>query len=193
MSEILSISESRVFQGKDSQTQQQKYLKDLEHLFAIRRPEFIRFLIRFGVNAVEAEDITQEVFLRMVNQEEKSQRPDRMYEWLLTCARNLAINRFHRARREIGVVDRLWKKWERTLSDPDSDIDLHYSQRSRYLALVDAISSLNAEEQQCLLMRCEGITYREIGQNLGIPIRRVVYLIHVATEKLHAQVKDHVS
>lgn len=171
-------------------SQDENHLRDVERLFTLRRPEFIRFLVRFGVNAVEAEDITQEVFLQMVDPEKSSTRPDKLYEWLLTCARNLAVNRFHRARREIGVVDRLWKKWERTLSDPSLDTNINWIQRERYLAVIQAIAKLDPQEQQCLMLRCDGITYREIGESLNLPIRRVVYLIHLATEKLHTELKD---
>lgn len=163
---------------------------DLEVIFRIRRPEFIRFLAKFGVDAVDAEDITQEIFLRMYEPERAVKQPDRPYEWLLACARNLAISGFRRGRREIKVVDDLWRKWERTLADPGHDAEAACIHRERCFKLARAIASLEPEEQQCILLRSEGVTFRQIGETLQLPLRRVVYLTHLATEKLHAAMQS---
>lgn len=159
---------------------------DLEAIFRIRRPEFIRFLAKFGVDAVDAEDITQEVFLRMYEPDRATKQPERPYEWLLACARNLAINRFRRGCREIQVVDNLWKKWERTLPDPGCDTEGACIHRERCRKLARAIASLEPEEQQCILLRSDGVTFRQIGETLQLSTSRVVYLTRLATEKLHA-------
>lgn len=158
----------------------------LEAVFAARRPEFIRFLAKLGVDAVDAEDITQEVFLRMYEPDRDIKQLERPYEWLLACARNLAISRFRRAWREIRVVDDLWKKWERTLADPGCDTEGTCIHRERCSKLARAITSLTLQEQQCILLRSDGVTYRQIGETLQLSLRRVMYLTHLATEKLHA-------
>lgn len=160
---------------------------EMEAIFTIRRPEFIRFLARFGVDAMDAEDITQEVFLRMYEPDRKNAtRPERLYDWLLACARNLAISRFRRGCREIRVADDLWKKWERTLADAGCDVEGACLNRERGRKLARAIASLDREEQQCILLRSDGVTFRQIGETLQLPQNRVVYLTRLAMEKLHA-------
>lgn len=163
---------------------------NLEAIFTIRRPEFIRFLAKFGVAAADAEDITQEVFLRMYEPERATRQPHRPYEWLLACARNLAISRFRRGGREIKVVGDLWSKWERTLADPACDIEGMHIHRERCRKLARAIAALDPDEQQCILLRSDGVTFRQIGETLQLPLRRVVYLTHLATEKLQAAMQS---
>ena len=51
---------------------------ELEALYLIRRPEMIRFLIRFGVDVIEAEDTTQEVFLDAFDESKTQKRPDNL-------------------------------------------------------------------------------------------------------------------
>ena len=90
---------------------------ELETLYLIRRPEMIRFLIHYGVDVIEAEDITHEVFLNAFDESQTQKRPDNLFRWVLVCARNLAIDRHHRAKKETLATKELWKYWEETLVD----------------------------------------------------------------------------
>ena len=162
---------------------------ELETLYLIRRPEMIRFLIRFGVDVIEAEDITQEVFLNAY--ESKTQkRPDNLFRWVLVSARNLAIDRYHRARKETLATEELWKYWEETLVDDREGLEARVYRKQRRMRLVEAISKLSAIEQQCLVLRSEGVTFREIAKSLGISMQDAVYTTDVAIQRLQRRLQS---
>ena len=84
---------------------------DLETIYRIRRPEMIRYLASFGVDLVEAEDITQEIFLNFFAKPPKPESSDDyLFRWALVCAKNLAINRYRRRRREVSAPTNVWKR-----------------------------------------------------------------------------------
>lgn len=172
-----------------SQEPDDAFLRDLEALFTLRRPAFIRSLRRFGVDVVEAEDITQEVFLRMCRP--RSARPERLFEWLLACARNLAVTRFHRRRREVAGSSERWSMWERSLADPRCDTEVAYARRERNRVLAVAVAGLPPEQQRCLVLRSKGVTFRGIAELLDLPMRRVVYLTSLALSTLQARLADY--
>lgn len=163
---------------------------ELETLYLIRRPEMIRFLIRFGVDVIEAEDITQEVFLNAFDKSKTQKRPDNLFRWALVCARNLAIDRYHRAKKETLATEELWKYWEQTLVDEREGLEALVYRKQCRMRLVEAISKLSAIEQQCLVLRSEGVTFREIAKSLGISMQNAVYATDVAIQKLQRRLQS---
>lgn len=161
----------------------------IEIMYALRRPELIRFLIRFGVDATEAEDIAQESFLRAFREAKQNKHPDNLLGWVTTCAKNLAIDRWHRGQREMLVPARLWEMWKKTLPTPDSTPGKSYTMERR-LWLIEALTSLDVTEQQCMVLRSEGATFREIATALNVPLRHAVYLTGKAVQKLRSSLQD---
>lgn len=163
---------------------------DVETLFKIRRPDFIRFLVRYGVDVVEAEDVTQEVFLRLFDKKEVRVSRENLFEWLLTCAKNLAVNRFHRNRREVKVVSEIWEKWAASLQDNTSNPEQYTEEQQQQWRLAHAISSLSPLEQQCILLRGQGVTFRQMAELLDTPSRQIIYITDVAVTKLQKKLKS---
>lgn len=164
-------------------------LNELETLYLIRRSEMIRFLVRFGVDLVEAEDIMQEVFLNAFDGTNPQKQRDNLFSWTLRCARNLAITRYRRGKREILAPAEQWKDWERTLTDPSSDPHELADQRECELRMVQATAQLSPIEQQCLLLRSRGVTFREISKALDISMQTAVYTSDIAIKKLQRQLQ----
>ncbi len=157
---------------------------DLAALYSVRRPEVIGFLVKFGVNPTEAEDITQEAFLNACNPSHQKKSPEHLYSWLLVCARNIAVDRYRRTKREIQAPAQVWKDWEETIPDPSRSAEKAFADRERFKRYLRALSQLSPLEQQIVLFRGQGRTFREIGAALDIPLRSAVYAANVAVEKL---------
>lgn len=161
---------------------------ELETLYRIRRPDVIRFLVRYGVDAVEAEDITQEVFLNAFDQPKK--RPDNLFHWALVCARNLAVNRYKRGKREILAPMESWTFWKDTLVDKRVNQEARFYRKERHVRLVRAFSQLTSVEQQCLILRSKGITFRETAKALDISIHSAIYSTEAAITKLQRKLES---
>ncbi len=162
-------------------------LPDLETLYRIRRPEMIRYLASFGVDLVEAEDITQEIFLDIFEKSPEQETPDNLFRWALVCAKNLAINRYHRHWREVPAPASFWKQWEKTLSDSCHSAEFYLQEEERYRNLTEWVSKLSDIEQKCVVMRGQGIPFREMAVALELPMRKVIYITSVAIRKLKCQ------
>lgn len=160
---------------------------ELETLYQIRRPDVLRFLIRFGVDAVDAEDITQQIFLNAFDKPQK--RPDNLFHWVLACARNLAINRYHRGKREILAPAESWKFWKDTLVDKQVDPEACFYRKERHIRLAQAFSQLTPVEQQCLMMRSRGITFRETAKTLDLTVHSAIYSTESAIRKLQRKLQ----
>jgi RNA polymerase sigma factor (sigma-70 family) len=154
---------------------------------ATRRHELIRFLVSFGVSSCEAEDISQEAFLRVFNPSPGAERPRNLFRWLLACAKNLAINRYRRNSRETTVPEHAWKQWENALTDSAESIELQLQEEERRARIARALDALSAAEQQCLVLRSQGAPFREIATGLDVPLRRAVYLTSIAIRKVQSQ------
>ncbi len=169
--------------------QEPGHTKELETLYLIRRPEMIRFLVKFGVDAVEAEDITQEVFLNAFDGPKNRKRPENLFHWTMTCARNLAINRYQRGKREILAPAERWKNWEKTLADDSTGPDVCVYQKECELRLARAVSQLTPVEQQCLVLRSRSVTFREIAIALNVSMQSAVYTTDIAIQKLQRKMQ----
>ena len=161
---------------------------EIETLYLIRRPDVIRSLIRFGVDVVEAEDITQEVFLNAFNQTKK--RPDNLFHWAIVCARNLAINRYRRGKREILAPADRWAQWMNTLADERASQEALFYWKERHVSLLQVFSQLSPLEQQCLAMRSRGITFRETAKALDISMHSAIYTTEAAIKKLQRKLRS---
>ena len=159
-------------------------LLDLETVYRIRRPELIRYLASFGVDLVEAEDITQEVFLNIFGNAQTGEFPDNPFRWAMVCAKNLAINRYRRHRREVSAPASVWKQWEETLPDSRPSAEFHLQEEERFRKLTEWVSTLSDFEQKCAVMRSQGLPFREMAVALELPMRKVIYITSVAIQKL---------
>lgn len=159
-------------------------LSDIEKAYRIQRPMIISSLIKRGVDAAEAEDVAQEVFVRAL------QCPARLCSvadaatWLVTCARNLAIDRYRHRSKEVLVPLRTWNKWEAERGAVPTCAEVPTSEVNCCEQLRDAISHLPLPQRECLTLRCQGLTFREIAIRLQTSLRTAAYLAESAIEVL---------
>jgi RNA polymerase sigma-70 factor (ECF subfamily) len=57
-------------------------------------------------------------------------------------------------------------------------------EREKFRRMDKAVRALGVQERECLMLRAEGLRYREIGEVLGIPTSTVADLVDRAVKKL---------
>lgn len=153
-------------------------------LFDLEYPRVFRYLNRISGDPDLAADLAQDAFIRLYR---RGSMPDRPGVWLITVAMNLFRNvRSTSARRQRLLTA---AGTEETLADatlssaqqeaPDS------SEQVRH-----ALSVLPAREQQMLLLRAEGYSYRDIATALSMNESSVGTLLARAKRAFQAAYKE---
>lgn len=130
-------------------------------VFEERYSSIFRYLNRMSGDPAQAADIAQEVFVRLY---ERGKLPEDARAWLVTVANNLFRDEYRRSIRQRNLLE---AKRER-LYAPDSPLDPEEAmeRRERRQRVRTALETLPVRDQQALLLRHEGYSYREIADVL---------------------------
>ncbi|MCI0422466.1 MAG: RNA polymerase sigma factor [Acidobacteria bacterium] len=151
-------------------TLDQKVSQLFEHL---REPVY-RYLTAVFGNPAEAEEVTQEAFLRLYSALQGGQRIENVRAWVFRVAHNLAINQWKSQKRQNPAEFVSWEELTQVRQDPGPNPEERVLQQEKSRQLQDALAQLSLQQRQCLLLRAEGLRYREIGEILGISTSTVV-------------------
>ncbi len=147
-----------------------------------------------------AEDLTQEVFLRVFRARRSYEPRSKFSTWLFTIVNNVAANAHRRrvARREfaasrIGLGEGLAER--QLVSRPDrQEPPLQRLQRSEARQAVRAaIGSLNDRQQTAIrLCKIQGLSYDEVAREMDITTKAVKSLLNRAKVNLHEALVEYV-
>jgi RNA polymerase sigma-70 factor (ECF subfamily) len=116
-------------------------------------------------DAAQAEDVTQEVFLRLYRHSDSAPGGELLRPWLLRVAINLARNTIRGQSRSIAR-DTDYEKSAQTGGSIVPEIDL---ERRMVLAQARrALDKIKEPMRSCLLLKQQGLSYREISETLSI-------------------------
>ncbi|NVB38116.1 RNA polymerase sigma factor [Pseudenhygromyxa sp. WMMC2535] len=171
-----------------------------EELVARHKRGLYNFLLRSVHNPSRAEELLQEVFLRVIRAKDRYQRTARFTTWVYTIARNLCVDESRRQkfRRTAPLeVKRRGRGGEGGLSvldvtaaeqvptDAASQAD---SIRARVAA---AIETLPDDQREVFIMRqFGGLSFKQIGDAVGAPENTVKSRMRYALEKLRGELSD---
>jgi RNA polymerase sigma-70 factor (ECF subfamily) len=132
-------------------------------LFDARFEGLYRYLDRLSGEPELAADLAQEAFVRLY---QRGSLPDAPDAWLITVAMNLFRNArsMQTRRRRLLTVERA----QAVLADPapsPAHVAMDVASSTRVRAALD---QLPEREQQLLLLRAEGYSYREISAALDV-------------------------
>jgi RNA polymerase sigma-70 factor (ECF subfamily) len=159
-----------------------------ESLFQRYTPPLMNFLTRMINDRDRAEELTQEVFVRIYRARERYKPRARFSTWLFGIASNLALNELARAHHE---RERPLRKSDiATLANPGPDLDAQLDGKSLAQDIQRAIADLPERQRAALLLRSEqGLGYEEISHALQTSVASVKSLLHRARESLLTQIK----
>ena len=158
------------------------------------------FLLRSVRNRARAEELLQEIFLRVVRSKNRYERSAKFTTWIYTIARNLTVDESRRAKfRRHASLDapRRGRDGEagsdllsRTAAEQVSVDEAAEAPRIRERVSA-AIDALPDEQRQVFLMRqVSGLSFREIGEVVGAPENTVKSRMRYALEKLRQELSD---
>jgi len=138
-------------------------------------PSLRRAARRLTRNAVEAEDLVQETYVRALRGSGHFRSGSNLKAWLLTILRHAHLNRRRQVARSIVQVDEGRVEWfAQTARDTDTP-EQRLLENTLDAQLRAANESLPLSLRQTLWLRdIEGLTYEAIATRLGIPIGTVM-------------------
>jgi len=175
-------------------------VRAFEQLLRRHKKPVFNFLWRQVGDRALAEELLQEVFLRVIKSASTYQEQAKFTTWLYTIARNLCVDAARRAghRRTLSLDAPQGGDPERTLGDGVADPSGNPSQQamSRELreSIERAIAALPEEQREVFLMReRSGLPFKEIASIVGVPENTVKSRMRYALERLRealAEYKD---
>lgn len=143
-----------------------------------------RYLVTCYCQPSDAEEITQDVFLRLYGALAEGQRIESPRAWVYRVAHNLAVNRVLRQPPEQGVAEEVWSMLSRTTPDETPTAEQRMVEDARRTWVRARAAELSELQRGCLLLRVEGFRYREIGEILGVSISTVAESIRRGIRRL---------
>jgi RNA polymerase sigma-70 factor (ECF subfamily) len=132
-------------------------------------------------NPEDAQDVTQDAFMRVWESAHLYQAKGSPMAWLLTITRNLALMRLRQGARQVDLDDGAWEAIPAEMSD--------ISPEDRHL-LQTAMAALTDEERRVVLLHAvTGLKHREIAALLELPLATVLSKYHRAIKKLKRQLE----
>jgi RNA polymerase sigma-70 factor (ECF subfamily) len=153
-------------------------------LFDEHAPRLRRYLTSFDFAAAASEDILQETFLSLHRHLLLGRSRHNLRAWLFQVGHNLALR--HRYR----TVRRLTKEtaWDAALVerlvDPAENPEERLTEARRRERLMAVARALPQRDRQCLVLRADGMGYRDIAATLGISLGSVAKSLARAIARL---------
>lgn len=153
----------------------------LATLYQLTRSAIYGFTLSILKNVDDAEDITQDTYVQIFRAAGQYRSQQKPMAWMLTIARNLALNRM--------------KDRGRTLSMEEPDLNAlesrsQVTQEDR-MVLDSLLSLLGEQERQIVTLHAlTGLKHREIAQLLGLPLSTVLSKYHRGMKKLQIAWKE---
>lgn len=112
-----------------------------------------------------AEDVTQEVFLRLHNNLDAISNEEMLRPWLIRVALNVARNT---VRGNIRANTREENYVKDTDETSETTVEKDFEQRERAREVHRALSLIKEPLRSCLVLRQQGLSYREIADSLSL-------------------------
>jgi RNA polymerase sigma factor (sigma-70 family) len=156
-------------------------------LFERYAPALLRFADRLLADRGAAEEVTQEVFVKVISRAHQYDGRAEVSSWLFAIAANACRDRRRRDRRATVVpLDGLPEP-----AHKGEGIESVLGDRQRREAVRRALSSLSDEQREALVLaRYHGLPYAEIAGVLGISVGAVKTRIFRAVEALKSRFSE---
>jgi RNA polymerase sigma-70 factor, ECF subfamily len=151
-------------------------MKDFHDLYVKYAPAVRRFALFLCGDAMMADDITSETFLRALVTRERIRQPT-VKSYLFTIARNVYLDAQRRDWRSEAL--------DETEADEAINVQAHLEQKEEVRAVLLALQELPEIDRAILLMRTLGdMAYEEIAVTMDISVTAAKVKVHRARAKL---------
>ena len=138
----------------------------------------------------QAEDLTQDIFLKIFKSLDTFDRRANFQTWLISVSRNLCIDHYRSVRKERETIDRDIDAGELTPAAPGQNAYHALEQRDRVELLRKAMAELPPTLRDAVVKRdIQELSYQEIADQLNLPEGTVKSRINRGRTELARQIR----
>ena len=153
-------------------------------------PRVLNFIYRYIGNRHTAEELTQEVFLKVYNHCAHYRPESRFQTWVYTIAKNVSLNELRRNKQTILSLDEPVRGEDGTMQRQIADsqavgADEELMTQETVLMIKKAIDVLPENQRMAVILRrYENFSYEEIARTMDLSMEAVKSLLSRAKENL---------
>lgn len=157
-------------------------------LFDACAPSVRRYVRSCGVAPDVADDIVQETFVALFKHLRKGGGRENLRGWLMQVGYRLAL-KHRRGEGRRARWQRPWHSDAEVVRDPAAGPEEACAARQDHQRLRAVLKALPERDRQCVVLRAEGLRYRDIAKVLGISLGAVAKSLTRAVGRLGAAVE----
>lgn len=157
--------------------------REFQHTIAPIKDKLYRFALRMLDNIPEAQDVVQEVLIKLWQQRERVSQIANVEAWTMRMTRNMSIdkmrNKHWRSEDVSGIVQ---------FAEPAATPDVETEQADTMKIISSMIAQLPEKQANVMHLRdIEGYSYQEIADTLQLPLNQVKVNLFRARKSVREQ------
>ena len=141
-----------------------------DQILARYRRKVFHIAYKFTGKHDEAEDLSQEIFLKVFRSLDKFHRDADFSTWLSSVARNYCIDRYRASKREKEVLVDDLLAFDQATASAGSNPQRSLEDRDRRSFLRRGLDRLPEKLREAVVLRdLQGLSYQEMAERLGLP------------------------
>jgi RNA polymerase sigma-70 factor (ECF subfamily) len=172
--------------GASDETASETLHEQVEKAFEDARDDVYRYLLTLGLWPPQAQEATQDVFLKLYIALRQGDKILNIRAWIFRVAHNHGLN--VRAREDVmqPFDPDLESRMIQRRNDPEEDA----IEGEQMLRLNRAVAGLSEQQRNCLHLRAEGLRYHEIAEAIGISTSTAGEFLRRAVTRLKKAVHE---
>jgi RNA polymerase sigma-70 factor (ECF subfamily) len=168
-----------------------------ERLVERHKDRVFNLAYRFLGNYAEAEDLAQEIFIKIYHAKKTYQPKAKFTTWLYVICKNTCLKKLRKKRPEMVSLHDQIELQEGTVTHQIADAHIPSPSVStlnneQTLVVKEAIDSLPANQKMAVILyRYDQLSYEEIAKVIGCSVRAVKSLLHRAKINLKEKLAEY--
>lgn len=158
----------------------------VSELYLNTRDDVYRYLLNLGLPPAQAQETTQEAFLRLHLAHRNREQIRNPKAWIFRVSHNLAMTQRGRESRSVTPEP----DWLERQPDQRRGVETSLIEKQQMQRLQAALATLSPQQRQCLHLRAEGLRYHEIADVVGVGVSTVGEFLSRALRRLRKAVHE---
>jgi RNA polymerase sigma-70 factor (ECF subfamily) len=159
-------------------------------LYVAHREAIYRFLVGQGIERAKAQELAQDVFVRLFVALTKVSEIESEQAWLYSVASKLAVDYWRREGRPMWVELDAIPTMAGNLRSKELTPEAAAVRNQRLRRVADMLARLTKEQRLGIHLRMQGLRYRAIDKILGVSVSTTANLLSTAVERLRSAANE---